>query len=110
MPSFVDNVLEGIMQPGATPSTVHMMNYSFFALILTLSGMAVLTSGNLHVLFLLFVSVGLWASINWFVSELAKIPAESRQIQQMPDANAASSDAAAGPSSSTTADDSKKDQ
>jgi len=90
MPSFVDNVFDSIMQPGATTPTVNMMNYSFYALFLSLFGLAILTSGNIHVVFLLMISVGLWASINWFVSELAKMPPESRQIQQMPDLNAAS--------------------
>ncbi|CAD6886177.1 unnamed protein product [Tilletia laevis] len=113
MASFADKLVEGIMQPGATSSTVLMMNYSFFALFLSLGGLAFLTSGNIHVLFLLFVSIGLCGSINWFVAELAKVPAESRQVQQMPDPNATSTDVAAPAaesSSSTTADDSKKDQ
>ncbi|KAK0527285.1 hypothetical protein OC835_005022 [Tilletia horrida] len=91
MPSTIDAIFEGIMQPGASAPTVHLMNYTFYALFLSLAGLVFLTSGNIHVVFLLAVSVGLWASINWFVSELAKMPAESRQVQQMPDPNAAAS-------------------
>lgn len=43
------------------------MNFSFLALILTLLGMAFLTSWNKHVLFLMAVSTGLWATMIWLV-------------------------------------------
>lgn len=43
------------------------MNFSFFALILTLLGMAFLTSWNRHVLFLMAVSAGLWGTMIWSV-------------------------------------------
>ncbi|KAK0554798.1 hypothetical protein OC845_000620 [Tilletia horrida] len=112
MPSFIDSVFESILQPGANAPTVHLMNISFYALFLCLAGLAFMTSGNIHVVFLLVISVGLWASINWFVSELAKLPPEAQQIQQMPDADASSAptDTAAGPSSSTLSDEPKKDR
>ncbi|KAI5452391.1 hypothetical protein NCC49_000951 [Naganishia albida] len=49
------------------------MNFSFLALILTLLGMAFLTNWNKHVLFLMAVSSGLWATMIWFVAEITRV-------------------------------------
>lgn len=41
------------------------MNVSFALLIVTLFALAFLTSWSMHVLFLMAVSVGLWATMVW---------------------------------------------
>lgn len=51
------------------------MNFSFLALIVTLGGMAVLTSYNRHVLFLMAVSTGLWVTMIWYARALPSLPA-----------------------------------
>jgi hypothetical protein len=43
------------------------MNYSFYALFVTLIGMLFLTGGNIHVCALFGLSVGLFLSIKWWV-------------------------------------------
>lgn len=43
------------------------MNYSFYALFVTLIGMIFLTNGNIHVCALFGLSVGLFLSIKWLV-------------------------------------------
>ena len=43
-----------------------IMNFAFISLILTLLGLAVLTSGNIHILIMLLITIGLFASTQWY--------------------------------------------
>ena len=64
---MVKGVVASVFEPGTNPELVRAMRYSFFALFATLAGMLVLTNGNLHVLFMLCVSIALFFSMTWCV-------------------------------------------
>ncbi|KAL7425208.1 hypothetical protein Q5752_000896 [Cryptotrichosporon argae] len=70
---FFDLLIKSIFEPGANHAVVLAMNVSFFLLILTLFGLAFLTSWNKHVLILLGVSTLLWATMAWFILELTRV-------------------------------------
>ncbi|TKY84531.1 hypothetical protein EX895_006433 [Sporisorium graminicola] len=87
-PSEPSSFWEGLFQSVFTPeyNTVpqRIMNFSFYGLFLVLFVLVFLTSYNPHVIALLTLAVGLWMSVNWFMKELANLPASSKQVQQMP--------------------------
>lgn len=68
MSSTLDDVVASVFTPGTNKGLVRAMTYSFYALFVTLLGMLWLTGGNLHVVALLTLAVGLFLSINWSVS------------------------------------------
>ncbi|SGY31463.1 BQ5605_C002g01232 [Microbotryum silenes-dioicae] len=65
--SMLQDVIASIFEPGTNSGLVQAMSYSFYALFVTLFGMVVLTGGNIHVVALLVLSLGLYASIRWSV-------------------------------------------
>lgn len=64
-PSLFQDIISSIFTPGTNTGLIQAMNYSFYALFVTLLGMLWLTSGNLHVCALLALSVGLFVSVKW---------------------------------------------
>ncbi len=65
--NIIEEVWESVFTPGMNPRVVLFMNISFIALFVTLLFLAVLTEGNMHVLFLLVISVSLFATVQWCV-------------------------------------------
>ncbi|CAO1613411.1 unnamed protein product [Parajaminaea phylloscopi] len=82
--SLGQHILDSLFSPGLNTPTRNLMNYSFYGLFFTLLGLALITGGNIHVLFLLAVAIALWLSVNWFLHELAKMPSSVRETQQIP--------------------------
>lgn len=66
-PGILSEVVSSIWTPGTNSGLIKAMNYSFYALFVTLFGMVLLTGGNIHVCALLTLSIGLFASIKWYV-------------------------------------------
>lgn len=62
---MLSDVISSIFTPGTNSGLIQAMSYSFYALFVTLFGMVLLTKGNLHVVALLVLSIGLFASIKW---------------------------------------------
>ncbi|GAK65624.1 uncharacterized protein PAN0_009d3842 [Moesziomyces antarcticus] len=83
---FWADLFNSVFSPEYNTVPQRLMNYAFYALFVVLAILVFLTSYNPHVIALLTLALGLWMSINWFMKELAKMPASSKQVQQMPDA------------------------
>ncbi|GBE79157.1 hypothetical protein BKA93DRAFT_823946 [Sparassis latifolia] len=72
-PTTEDNSLFAtLLTPGSSlhPTLLFVLDVAFFALFLVLAGLALATQGNLHVLSLIGIEMGLWGSVKWFVYEL----------------------------------------
>ncbi|KAI9285693.1 ER protein Pkr1-domain-containing protein [Umbelopsis sp. AD052] len=71
---LVNDIIESIMTPGYTPNSVIQLMYkAFYALFFTLFLLLIGTSGNLHVLALLIISICLFLSVRWFINEMETI-------------------------------------
>ncbi|GAA5859795.1 hypothetical protein JCM5296_003643 [Sporobolomyces johnsonii] len=77
--SMLSDVVSSIFTPGTNSGLVRAMSYSFYALFATLFGMVLLTGGNVHVLALLALSVGLFVSIKWFLIQIAEVEEQQRK-------------------------------
>jgi len=58
-----------ILEPGSSLNPIFLLVVdgtlaSLFAILVTL---AVLTQGNIHLIFLIFIELALWASVKWYV-------------------------------------------
>lgn len=71
MASFVEELWNSIFTPGATPTLLLATNATFAALQLVLFGLFLMTY-SIHFVILSAICGGLWAAINWFVTELHK--------------------------------------
>ncbi|KAJ3144650.1 SMK killer toxin resistance protein [Geranomyces variabilis] len=72
--SILQEIWASIFTPGVNPRVQSAMNLSFAGLFVSLAMLAVVTRGNIHVFGLMGVAVCLFASVQWFVGELAKMP------------------------------------
>jgi hypothetical protein len=63
--SFFGNILE----PGSSldPTFLLVVDGAFASLFAVLVALAVLTRGNHHLVFLIFIELALWASVKWYV-------------------------------------------
>ncbi|KAM0793459.1 hypothetical protein ACM66B_000902 [Microbotryomycetes sp. NB124-2] len=77
--SVLQDVISSIFEPGTNSGLIKAMSYSFYSLFVTLFGMLVLTKGNLHVLALLVLSLGLFASVKWFLVQIAEEEEKHKQ-------------------------------
>ena len=59
----------GILEPGSSlnPTFLLVVDGVFTALFVVLVALAVLTRGNVHLVVLTFIELGLWASVKWYV-------------------------------------------
>ncbi|GAA6061036.1 hypothetical protein JCM10212_004610 [Sporobolomyces blumeae] len=102
-PSMLSDVISSIFTPGTNSGLIQAMSYSFYALFVTLFGMVLLTGGNLHVVALLALSIGLFVSIKWFLIQIKEVEEQQRRERLEKErsegvaAAAASSTAAGGP-------------
>lgn len=84
--AIIDSVLPTKPQPVVPDQQLlKAMDISFLALILTLIGLAFITSANPHVIALILVAICLWLSIRWFVAELSRYNQINKPIQISPD-------------------------
>ncbi|GAC93849.1 hypothetical protein PHSY_001414 [Pseudozyma hubeiensis SY62] len=91
-PPFWEALFSSIFTPEYNTVAQKIMNFSFYGLFLVLTILVFLTNYNPHVIALLTMAVGLWMSVNWFMKELAKLPASSKEVQQMPAAEESKKD------------------
>ena len=61
--SFFDNILK----PGSSlnPTFLAVLDGAFALLFIILASLAFLTSGNIHLFFLMTIELALWASVKW---------------------------------------------
>jgi len=71
MASFLEELWNSIFTPGPTPTLLVATNAAFVALQLLLLALLIATY-SLHFLVLSVICGGLWTSINWFATEMAK--------------------------------------
>ena len=73
--SFFGTVLE----PGSSlsPAFLLVVDGTFTTLFVVLVSFAVLTRGNIHLIFLTLIELALWASVKWYVNP-ATIPMVER--------------------------------
>ncbi|GAA6026130.1 hypothetical protein JCM11491_000887 [Sporobolomyces phaffii] len=76
--NMLSDVVASIFTPGTNRGLIQAMSYSFYALFATLFGMVLLTGGNVHVVALLALSVGLFASIKWFLIQIKEVEEQQR--------------------------------
>jgi ER protein Pkr1 len=64
---MAENFTATILKPGSSfnPTFLAILDGVFACLLLLLVALALLTSGNLHVFFLLAIELSLWASVKW---------------------------------------------
>ena len=75
MTEFLTDLFNSIFIPGPTSTLVAATNATFAALQVVLLTLLIATY-SIHFLILSFLCAGLWASINWFVKELAEAKAK----------------------------------
>lgn len=58
-----------ILEPGSSldPTFLLVVDGAFASLFVVLVTLAVLTQGNVHLIFLTFIELALWASVKWYV-------------------------------------------
>jgi len=65
--SFFGTILES--GSSFNPAFLLVVDGTFAFLFIVLTSLMVLTRGNIHLIFLTFIEVALWASVKWFVHE-----------------------------------------
>ncbi|AGO13357.1 AaceriAFR216Wp [[Ashbya] aceris (nom. inval.)] len=73
--SFVEALWDSVFQPGVPPVLVAATHVSF-TLLLALLLALLWTTRNLHFMALSVIAAFLWATVSWFVRELARAEAE----------------------------------
>jgi hypothetical protein len=63
----------GIFQPGIQPIVVKVFNMSCIILLMILFGMIITGSWNIHIIVMLCLSLGLFATMRWFLQEYATL-------------------------------------
>jgi hypothetical protein len=65
----LDSFFGNILEPGSSfdPRFLLVVDGAFASLFAVLVTLAVLTRGNVHLIFLTFVELALWASVKWYV-------------------------------------------
>jgi hypothetical protein len=68
-PHDAESFLDNILTPGSSlhPTFLVIVDGSFILLLLILTSLAILTSGNIHVLVLMAIELCLWASVKWCI-------------------------------------------
>lgn len=67
--TIAEEIFDSIITPGLSGRVLSMMHVSFFALILTLVVLLILTH-SMHVVFLLVVNGALWGAVSMFINDI----------------------------------------
>ncbi|THH20130.1 hypothetical protein EW146_g1146 [Bondarzewia mesenterica] len=80
-----DSFMSNILTPGSSldPTFLLILDAAFAFLFFVLFSLAVVTSGNIHLLALICIELLLWASVKWFVNELQNIPIPPKEMEPM---------------------------
>ncbi|EJS44232.1 pkr1p [Saccharomyces arboricola H-6] len=73
MANFFVKLWESVFEPGTSPQLVIATHVSFVALLLTLMWLIYATNGNIHFYVLFGISLLLWITVIWFISELSLV-------------------------------------
>lgn len=82
MANFFVELWESVFTPGTSPALVQATHGSFVLLTMSLIWM-VYTSRSIHFFNLLIIALCLWASVTWFLSELAKEKSKLKTNEQL---------------------------
>lgn len=63
---FIYRLLQSLLKPGVTSDLIKFMNYTFIALIGLIAVFLISGENSIHLWVFLGLSVGLFASINWY--------------------------------------------
>ncbi|KAG8746769.1 hypothetical protein FRC10_003752 [Ceratobasidium sp. 414] len=76
--SVIPSIFAEILKPGSSRHPVFLLivDGALALLLSVLLSLLYLTSGNIHIIALIGVECGLWASIKWFLHELRKVHAQ----------------------------------
>jgi len=72
MATFITELWESVFTPGTTPTLILATHVTFAFLVTTLS-IFVFLSKSIHLINLLVISLLLWGTLTWFISELDKV-------------------------------------
>lgn len=74
-----DSFFGSVLEPGSSlnPTFLLVVDGVFASLFIVLVALAVLTRGNIHLIFLTFIELALWASVKWYV-----IPRPDSQVER----------------------------
>lgn len=75
--SFWDDLFSSVFSPEYNTVPQKIMNLSFYGLFLVLAVLVFLTDYNLHVIALFTLAVGLFISVNWYVTRALQIHAQN---------------------------------
>ncbi|KAF9644399.1 hypothetical protein BDM02DRAFT_3121964 [Thelephora ganbajun] len=69
-----------ILEPGSSfnPTFLLVVDGAFTSLFVVLVTLAVLTKGNVHLIFLTFIELALWVSVKWYVNISSRFPMVER--------------------------------
>eukprot|EP01137_Pigoraptor_chileana_P022273 Opistho-2@87038 len=81
------DVVNSVFTAGVNPGVVSFLNYTFAGLFLSLAFLLFWWGVNFHILFMIFCSVGLFASVQWFLANLPEPQQSQPQAQQQPATN-----------------------
>lgn len=87
MANFFEEIWNSVFTPGTSPTLLLATNISFGALQVVLFSLLLATK-SIHFVILSFISGGLWASINWFATELKKEQAKEARREAEEEAKA----------------------
>ncbi|KAJ1922287.1 N(alpha)-acetyltransferase 20, NatB catalytic subunit [Mycoemilia scoparia] len=89
---ILNDVYQSIFQPGeVNDGVLKVMNGAFIGLFVILSLLVYGTGGSWHVIALLFIAVGLFVSVQWFISEFKKIEVQKNNEKKDESKESASS-------------------
>lgn len=77
MGNFLVDLWESIFTPGTTPTLIKATHGSFVLLILSLLFL-IWNALNIHTVMLLVIALCLWATLTWFIAEVAKLKKEGK--------------------------------
>ncbi|KAJ1555318.1 hypothetical protein HK096_004282 [Nowakowskiella sp. JEL0078] len=80
--TVLEEIWESIFTPGVNGTVQTVFNVIFGFLFITLGLMLFLTGGNWHVVFLLFIAFGLFASVQWFLYEYKLMESSKIELGQ----------------------------
>jgi hypothetical protein len=68
--------LGSILEPGSSfdPTFLFVVDGVFLSLFIVLVTFAILTRGNIHLIFLTFIELALWVSVKWYVKSVSDSP------------------------------------
>jgi len=85
--TFVETAFNSVFNPGVGRGTFGVVNGILAALLLSIGAMWLLGLGGQHIYVLLFLTVGLLASLNWFSTTLIENkPTEAEEVDEQTEA------------------------